>query len=58
MLCSVIRDSQNMPPAAMAEPAISSGRAPIRGTSWALTPAISMIVPTIGMYATPVFSAL
>ena len=48
MLCSVIRDSQNIPPAAIAEPASSSGLAPIRGTSWALTPAISMIMPTIG----------
>ena len=48
MLCSVSRDSQNMPPAPIAEPAISSGRAPIRPTSWELTPAISMITPTIG----------
>jgi hypothetical protein len=48
VLCSVIRDSQNIPPAANDEPAISSGLAPIRPTSWELTPAMSMIVPTIG----------
>ena len=48
MLCSVIRDSQNMPTAVIVEPASSSGLAPIRVTSWELTPAISMIVPTIG----------
>ena len=48
MLCSLIRDSQNMPPEAIADPAISSGRAPIRGTSWALTPAITMMTATIG----------
>ncbi len=48
MLCSVIRDSQNMPAEPMAEPASRSGRAPTRGTSWALSPAISMMVPTMG----------
>ena len=58
MLCSLIRDSQNIPPAPIADPAISSGRAPIRGTSWALTPAITMITATIGRKAMPDFSAL
>ena len=48
MLCSLICDSQNMPPALIAELASSSGLAPIRGTSWELTPAMSMIMPTIG----------
>ncbi len=48
MLCSLIRDSQNMPPVPTTEPVSSSGRAPIRGTSWALTPAIAMIMATIG----------
>ena len=48
MLCSLIRDSQNMPPAAIADEAISSGLAPIRGTSWVLIPAMAMITPTIG----------
>ncbi len=48
VLCSLIRDSQNIPPEAITDPAISSGRAPIRGTSWALTPAITMMVATIG----------
>ena len=54
----MIRDSQNIPPAAIADPAISSGRAPIRGTSWALTPAITMMIPTIGRKAMPDFRAL
>ena len=48
VLCSLIRDSQNIPPAPMADPASSSGRAPIRPTSWALIPAMAMMTATIG----------
>ena len=35
-------------PAGRGGPAISSGRAPIRGTSWALAPDIAMIAAIIG----------
>ena len=48
VLCSLIRDSQTIPPAAAADPASSSGSAPIRGTSAALTPAIAMTPVTSG----------
>src|SRR5213082_638492 len=51
VLCSVTRDSQNMPPALIADPASSTGRAPIRVTSWALIPDAAMIMAASGISA-------
>ena len=48
MLCSLIRDSQNIPPVPIAQAAIISGRAPIRGTSCEASPGATMIMATIG----------
>jgi hypothetical protein len=48
VLCSVIRDSQSIPPVASALPAIISGRAPIRLTSCDATPEAAMTVAIIG----------
>jgi hypothetical protein len=44
----LIRDSQNIPTVAITLPAISSGRAPIRFTSWDATPDPTMTVAIIG----------
>src|SRR3984957_3367044 len=52
-LCSVSRDSQNMPPAASSGPKVISGRAPIRATSCEESAAPTTIKPTIGRYAIP-----
>ena len=49
----VIRDSQNMPPAASSGPPVISGRAPIRATSCEESAAPTMIMATIGRYAIP-----
>ncbi len=54
----MIRDSQNIPPVLSRLPAIISGRAPMRLTSCEATPDATMIMATIGRYATPVRSAL
>jgi len=48
VLCSLTRDSQNIPPLAIAEAAISSGRAPMRGTSWVDRLDMTMMTATIG----------
>src|SRR3984957_16049185 len=53
VLCSVIRDSQNMPPAANIGPTVISGRAPIRATRFDARAAPTMIKATIGRYAIP-----
>src|SRR6201997_4244654 len=52
-LCSVTRDSQNMPTAASSGPPVISGRAPIRATSCEESAAPTTIMPTIGRYAIP-----
>ena len=48
MLCSVTRDSQNIPPVPSTLPAIISGRAPIRLTSCDAAADATMIMATIG----------
>ncbi|HEY1001887.1 MAG TPA: hypothetical protein VGD83_19820 [Streptosporangiaceae bacterium] len=48
VLCSVIWDSQNIPPAAIALRAISSGRAPIRVTACCVTTVVTRITGTNG----------
>src|ERR1700756_2992840 len=48
VLCSVIRDSQNMPPAASSGPPVISGRAPILATSCEESPAPTTIRGTNG----------
>ena len=48
VLCSLIRDSQNIPPVPSTAPVIISGRAPIRLTSCEATADATMIVATIG----------
>jgi len=48
VLCSVIRDSQTIPPTATAPPAISSGRAPTRVTACCVTTVAARITPTNG----------
>src|SRR5258707_3257647 len=53
VLCSVIRDSQSMPPAANSGPTVISGRAPILATSCEESAAPTMIRTTIGRYASP-----
>ena len=47
-----------MPPVPTSDPAISSGRAPIFGTSCAPTPDASKMAATIGRYAMPDLMAL
>jgi hypothetical protein len=58
VLREVIRDSQNIPPAAIALPAISSGRAPIRVTPCCATTDAARFAGTNGSQARPVFSGL
>ena len=48
VLCSVIRDSQNIPPPAIALPAISSGRAPTRVTACCVTTVAARTAGTNG----------
>jgi hypothetical protein len=48
VLCSVIREVQNIPPTAIALPAISSGRAPIRLTPCCATAVITRTAGTNG----------
>ena len=48
VLCSVIRDSQNIPPAAVAAPAASSGRAPVRVTACCVSTVVARSTGTNG----------
>jgi len=52
-----MRESQYRPPVLRREPASSSGRAPIRGTSWVTVPAPMKRAAVNGRYATPVLIA-